>query len=43
MKVYKEDIVCIADYAEENTDWNLDLMAFMAIKKRDIYSKRRKR
>ena len=28
MKVYKEDIVCIGDYAEINEDGNLDLMAY---------------
>ncbi len=28
MKLYKEDIVCIADYGVENTDKNLDLMAY---------------
>lgn len=28
MKIYKEDIVCIGDYAEENTDGNVDLMSF---------------
>ena len=28
MKLYKEDIACIGDYAEENIDGNLDLMSF---------------
>jgi len=28
MKLYKEDILCIGDYPEENTDGNLDLMSF---------------
>lgn len=28
MKIYKEDIVCIVDYPEENDEGNLDLISF---------------
>lgn len=28
MKLYKEDILCLCDYPEENIDSHLDLMAY---------------